>query len=255
VPTNAQVALTLLRIGERNKAPLPPPPSESNPPDLTPHEGAAQQAENLGGSVKSAIGGNTEFSQAVTDEELQAAIHPDEKTVEAHEEAKTTKPKKGSKIISFLKGTTKGGVSTALGVDKVKASVGARHAKDRLGVIKYGPDPETGPIRFPARYKGHKGHAYITATATTPALSWTSSIEDLNPAWTVAIADIAELRKVGGLGWKSKLVVGWALEREVADGLVIKDKLGHEWHITALTERDELFNRLIAIGSQMWEAA
>lgn len=57
-----------------------------------------------------------------------------------------------------------------------------------------------------------------------------------------------------GLGWKSKLVVGWALDREVADGLEIVDKLGNHYLVTAMVLRDELFNRLIAMGGQKWEA-
>ena len=59
---------------------------------------------------------------------------------------------------------------------------------------------------------------------------------------------------MGGLGWKSKLLVGWATGKEVVDGLVIKD-ISHdeEWHLTAVSLRDELFNRLLSIGSQMWE--
>lgn len=63
-----------------------------------------------------------------------------------------------------------------------------------------------------------------------------------------------EIKKVGGLGWKTKLVVGWATSREIADGLLIVDKEGRETHITAIALRDELFNRLIAIGAQRWEA-
>jgi len=190
-----------------------------------------------------------------TDAEISAAIHPDDETV-AQDEADdgTAKKKKPNKFVAFLKGTTKGGVHTALGVDRAKAAAGAHHARDRLGAVRTKPSPATGPVRFPARYKGRKGHAYITVTATTPALSWTSKIEDLDPAWTVSIGDLAELKKVGGLGWKSKIIVGWATEREIADGLVVKDRQGHEWHLTSILERDELFNRLVAMGSQMWEA-
>ena len=109
-------------------------------------------------------------------------------------------------------------------------------------------------MRFLARYKGKKGHAYITATATTPAVSWTHEDEDLKPVWTVAIQDIVELKKVGGLGWKSKIVVGWAMGSEIVDGLLVKAANGEEMHLTAISMRDELFNRLISIGSQMWEA-
>ena len=65
--------------------------------------------------------------------------------------------------------------------------------------------------------------------------------------------NIEEVRKVGGLGWKSKLLVGWAMGREVVDGMVVTTGHGEEWHVTAVEMRDDLFNRLIAIGSQMWE--
>jgi hypothetical protein len=75
----------------------------------------------------------------------------------------------------------------------------------------------------------------------------------MNPAWTVAIGDVLELRKVGGLGWKSKLIVGWALGSEVVDGIIVKTRGGDELHLTAISTRDDLFNRLISMGGQMWE--
>jgi hypothetical protein len=65
---------------------------------------------------------------------------------------------------------------------------------------------------------------------------------------------IQEIKKVGGLGWKSKMVVGWAMDREVADGLLVTDKTGNQKQLTAIALRDELFNRLVAIGAQMWES-
>jgi hypothetical protein len=65
---------------------------------------------------------------------------------------------------------------------------------------------------------------------------------------------VQEIKKVGGLGWKTKLVVGWATDRDIADGLLIIDKDGNQKQLTAIALRDELFNRLIALGKQMWEA-
>ncbi len=59
---------------------------------------------------------------------------------------------------------------------------------------------------------------------------------------------------MGGLGWKAKMVVGWATDREIADGLLIVDKNGDHKQLTAIALREELFNRLIAMGKQMWEA-
>jgi hypothetical protein len=71
--------------------------------------------------------------------------------------------------------------------------------------------------------------------------------------FSVAIADI-QREEIGGLGWKAKIIVGWAFDREVADGLEIVDKMGDTWRITALPLRDELFNRLVAIDGQKWES-
>ncbi len=59
---------------------------------------------------------------------------------------------------------------------------------------------------------------------------------------------------MGGLGWKTKLVVGWATSRDIADGLLIVDKQGNQKQLTAIVLREELFNRLVALGAQMWEA-
>lgn len=258
IPTNAQVAITLMRIGEKNKAPIPPPPSSDVPPPNEAHATAGEGLEHLGKSIIH-IDGETVLttSEGATDAEIQNAVQPDPgldaKEQEEDDEDKK-KHKKSHRIMSFLKGTAKGGVNTTIAADKAKAKLGAHHAKNRLGVVKGSePDPATGPIRFPARYKGKKGHAYITATATTPAVSWTPNIDDVKPAWTVTIQDIEGLKKMGGLGWKSKILVGWATGREILDGLQINTMDGTELHLTAVVMRDELFNRLISIGTQMWE--
>ncbi|TGO80846.1 hypothetical protein BPOR_1631g00010 [Botrytis porri] len=238
VPTNAQLTITLLRIGEANKAPIPPPPSSSLPPPDVAHATAGEDLDHLEG---------------VSEAEMADAINPDvDATTISIDQPKPKK--KGHRLLAAFKSVTKGGVETALGTDRLKAAAGAEHAKNRLGVLKDGADDPAGPIRFPSRYKGRKGHAYITATATTPALSWTTEKEDVDPVFSIAIADIMEIKKVGGLGWKSKLVVGWATSREIADGLLVIDKAGDRKQLTAIALREELFNRLISMGAQMWEA-
>ena len=156
-------------------------------------------------------------------------------------------------------------MSSAIGADRLKASAGSSAAKNRLGVIpKPDEDLTSGPIDFKSRFHGKKGHTYISTKATIPCVSFStdSSIEKvgsseregLHPVWTVAVADIKELKKIGGFGWKARLVVGWALDREVADGLEVTDRDGNIWKITACPLRDELFNRLVAMGGQKWEA-
>lgn len=261
VPTNAQLTLTLLRIGEANKAPLPPPPQTATaPPD---------QPADLSDEHLRATGADWPLN--ATQEELDDAMSHDPTT--AHETggadidaSKNTKHgKKGSRVLGFFKSTAKAAVETSIGADRLKAKAGSGHAKNRLGVIPKPNVPKiSGPVDFKCRYKGNKGHTYISTKATIPcvAFSGDSSIEkigsvdreDLHAVWSIPVGDIKELKKIGGFGWKAKLVVGWALDREVADGLEIVDRKGDTWRITACPLRDELFNRLIALGGQKWES-
>jgi hypothetical protein len=260
VPTNAQLTITLLRIGEANKAPLPPPPHLATPPPEVPAEISEDSLRATG----------ADWPLNATKEELDEAMAhdptvPHETSGVDIDQSKDAKHgKKTSKILGFFKGTAKGGIETAIGADKLKAKVGNTHAKDRLGAVPpKDADMTSGPVEFKARYSGKKGHAYITTKATIPcvAFSTDSTIEkigtlereDLHAVWSIPVGEISELKKVGGYGWKAKLVVGWALGREIADGLEIVERNGKTWKVTALPLRDELFNRLVAMGGQKWE--
>lgn len=258
VPTNAQLTITLLRIGEANKAPLPPPPRST---DATPDGPVAVTAEDL-----QATGGEAPLGAAQS--EIADAIQKG--PAEAHDteekdidNSKTSNHgKKGSRILNFFKGTTKGAVKTAIGTDTIKAKAGSGKAKDRLGVIPRHQHID-GPVDFQARHKGHKGRVYISTKATIPAIAFSTDVksdldrieaEHVHPAWSVAVADIVELKKIGGYGWKAKLVVGWSMGKEIADGLEIATREGDRIKVTACPLRDELFNRLVAMGGQKWEA-
>jgi len=260
IPTNAQLTITLLRIGEANKAPIPPPPHISSAPPDHPAEVTDEHLRAAGG----------DWPLNATKEELDAAMANDSSV--KHETAgsdidaaKANKHgKKGSKILGFFKGTAKATIQTAIGADSVKAKTGSEPAKNRLGVIPRNADLLSGPVEFKSRYHGQKGHVYITTKATVPCVAFstnktiekigTREREDLHPAWSVPVGDIKELKKVGGYGWKAKLVVGWAMGREVTDALEIVDRRGTKWMVTACPLRDELFNRLCAMGGQKWEA-
>ncbi|MCJ1396907.1 hypothetical protein MMC11_000098 [Xylographa trunciseda] len=253
VPTNAQLTVTLLRVGEAHKAPLPPPPrSDEAPPD---HPAELDKDE---------------LTLDASDGEIHDAIHHDAESKAIADgsapSSSTAKPKHhhGARVLGFLKGTTKTGVEAKLGIDKVRASAGSKTAKSHLGILpKPGEYLPSGPIDFKARYKGKKGWVYISTSATTPCVSFSSHASDgtgeqtaneLEPVFSIPIEEIKELKKVGGLGWKAKLVVGWATDRNVADGLEIIDKTGNSWKLTAIGLREELFNRLVALGSQKWES-
>lgn len=257
MPTNAQLTVTLLRIGEANRAPLPPPPSSDQPP---PDKPASLNADDV--------------ALDASNDEIHSAIHEDPAEREAAEAAAASaegKPKHrhGEHIIGFFKGTTKGGVETKLGFDKVRAKVGSKHARNHLGVLpKASEMVPSGPVDFKGRYKGSKGWINISTAAAIPCVSWSKAASDgtggaventidrheKHVAFKIPVQDVKELKKVGGLGWKAKIVVGWATGKTVADGLEIVDKGGNVWRLTAIQDREELFNRLIAIGGQKWES-
>ncbi|KAH7380648.1 hypothetical protein BKA66DRAFT_419409 [Pyrenochaeta sp. MPI-SDFR-AT-0127] len=260
VPTNAQLTITLLRIGEINKAPLPPPPHVAHPPPEQPADISEQELRATG----------ADWPLNATQEELDEAMAhdptiPHETGGADIDAAKDSKHgKKGSKILNFFRGTVKGGVETTMTADKVKAAAGSRHAKNRLGAVPpKNVDLTSGPVEFKARHDGKKGHVYITTKATIPSIAFSTDStiekigsvdrEDLHPSWSIPVGDIGELRKVGGFGWKARMVVGWAMDRDVADGLVITDRRGQLTRLTAMPLRDELFNRLVALGGQKWE--
>ena len=171
----------------------------------------------------------------------------------------------GAKILGVLKGTTKTGVESKLGIDRLRAAVGSQHAKNHLGVLPTAEEQTaSGPVDFKARYKGKKGWIYISTSATIPCVSFTTHAADdvsgedrdatLKPIFSIPIEDIQELKKIGGLGWKAKIVVGWATDKQVADGVEIVTKKRETWRLTAIPLREQLFNRLIAIGGQKWES-
>lgn len=258
VPTNAQLTITLLRIGEANKAPLPPPPKIT---EETPDEPVAITADDLQATAGEAPLGATKS-------DIDAAVQKDPATAQetdgrdVNDSKSSNHGKKGSRILAFFKGTTKGAVKTAIGTDTVKAKAGSAKAKDRLGVIPRHQHLD-GPVEFQARHRGHKGRVYITTKATIPSVAFSTDVksdleeiqaEHVHPAWTVALADVVELKKIGGYGWKAKLVVGWSTGKEVADGLEIITSNGERFKVTACPLRNELFNRLVAMGGQKWEA-
>jgi hypothetical protein len=268
VPTNAQLTLTLLRLGEANHAPLPPPPRTTSPPP--------DQPAPLTGA---------EAPLNATPAELTHAIHPTNSPHSPphpiHDDADippSAKPtpdhhhhsRKGSKILNFFKGTTRGAVKTAIGTDTVRAKAGSAPAKNRLGVIPGSSggkktagggvpagESASGPVEFEGRYDGQRGRVYLDRSgATVGVLAFVKGLGGgrLEPVWSVAVEDVVEMKKIGGYGWKAKLVVGWSMEREVQDGLVVRTGSGEEYRITAVPLRDELFNRVVAMGGQKWEA-
>ncbi|PLB53206.1 hypothetical protein P170DRAFT_404134 [Aspergillus steynii IBT 23096] len=263
VPTNAQLTITLLRIGEANAAPLPPPPDHSQ--TKAPSHPASIHAEDL------TLGASTEeiHQAASPSAPAPSALTPSAPTPSAPKPAHPPKPQKPwiSSIIGFFRGTTATGIQSKLAVDRVRAAVGSGHAKTRIGILhrKGVSTSPSGPVEFDARYKGKRG-ALVIDSSLDPAVLYftTDDTAQLDPRlssrgkgavlFTIPVTEIQEMRKIGGLGWKGKLVAGWAMgSKEVVDGLVIVGREAKTYRLTAMRMRNQLFNRLVAIDGQVWE--
>lgn len=201
MPTNAQLTLTLLRVAENNRAPLPPPPRSGKPPPDEPVDVTEEQLR--------AAGADPPLN--ATDEELKDAIEHDPS--KAHEAAgadvEAAKQKshsgKAAHMLKAVRSSIKGSIETALGADHVKAKAGSEHSKRRLGVVPSNPYRQlSGPVSFRCRYFGKKGHVYLSLTSTTPCIGFsldksiaTEGIQgkgdqELKPLWSVQVAEIQE---------------------------------------------------------------
>lgn len=168
-------------------------------------------------------------------------------------------------MLRFFKGTTAKGVETKLATNYALSGLGYRHAKNQLGILpKKGIEVSpSGPVDFQCRYMGKKGCLVLDCSKEEPILFFTSEpgtrpqkLEDAKKVlFAIPIKDIRHLEKLGGMGWKGKLVVGWAeAGKEVIDGLrIIGKDPKQNFHITAMKMRNQLFNRLVAMGDQVWE--
>lgn len=249
VPTDSQLTLTLLRIGEVHNTPLPPVPSSKhddpenkNPidPDDIPLEGT--RAEKVDAIAPS----NTEKAHTTSN----GSDKPEE-----------PKHKRLSKITRIFKGNTKAAVETKLAADHVRAAAGSKTAKDHLGVLpKENNLVYAGPSDFKARYEGKKGWIFITEDAN-PTLAFTThdprgdgSHTELEAVLSIAVDDIKELKRAHAFVSKpGEMAANWSQDKQLLGSLEIKDVAGKSWKFTAIPERDELFNRLVAVGGQRWE--
>ena len=76
-------------------------------------------------------------------------------------------------MLSAMKASIKGTVETTLGADHLKAKVGSKQSKQRLGVIpRKRVDHLSGPVAFKCRYNGKRGHAYISTRETIPCIGF-----------------------------------------------------------------------------------
>ncbi|KAK2623524.1 hypothetical protein QTJ16_007078 [Diplocarpon rosae] len=247
VPTHRQLTLTLLRIGEVHNTPLPPVPT-STPEDADQHQDLDVD----------------EVPISAPSTEKLLAIQGSPTSPEPQEPE--PKHKRFSKITRFFKGNTKSTVETKLALDHVRAAAGSSKAKGHLGVL---PKPENliyaGPSYFKARYDGKQGWLYITQ-GPDPMLIYTtqdpraSSVKAeqgnsrLRAEVEIEINGIKRLKRATAFMSKpAEMAADWSSGKDLLGSVEVEDKTGHVWRFTAIPERDELFNRVVALAGQTWE--
>ncbi|EEY18693.1 conserved hypothetical protein [Verticillium alfalfae VaMs.102] len=131
VPTNLQLALTLLRLGEANQAPFPPPARVHQPP---PDEPIDIDQTVIDASVgDQPLGVSADELQHTAGYDAAQADHAGGGDTEV--EQAVGHGNKRERVLSILKGSAKEAVKAAAGVDKIRAKMGATHAKQRVGVL------------------------------------------------------------------------------------------------------------------------
>lgn len=250
VPTNAQLTLTLLRIGEINSSPLPPPPSSTEDEPSWPIKRKKSKA----------IIASTNSDQLSTLETETNPFPPPE-----------PKPKRRwvFKVLKFVRRTIATAIKGHIAMDRAMAIAGSAHTKNLIGMLqkrKFASTP-FGPLKFDAKFERKRGAAVIDSSKEPPILYFTTyqsaGLDDLrvesrkkgSVLFQIPVPHIRELKKTEGLGWKGRLIVELtAGSKEAADGLVVVGAEEQVFHLTGMRSRNQLFNRLVAIDAQFWES-
>ncbi|KAJ5835445.1 hypothetical protein N7447_001471 [Penicillium robsamsonii] len=256
VPTNAQLTLTLLRIGEINSAPLPPAPSHDDDEPVWPIRRKKSQAAS-----------STDLSTQGSSVDLQST-----NSTTSLPETKVPKKKFVFKLFRFFRRTIATAIKGHIAFDRAMAIAGSAHTKNLIGMLQNGhfaaAATQFGPLKFDAKFERKRGAAVIDSSKEPPILYFTTyasaGLDDLriesrkkgSVLFQIPVTEIKELKKTEGLGWKGKLIVELtAGSKEAADGLVVSGaELGQSYHLTGMRSRNQLFNRLIAIDAQFWES-
>ncbi|KAF9886740.1 hypothetical protein FE257_011117 [Aspergillus nanangensis] len=257
VPNNAQLTLTLLRIGELNSSPLPPPPTSATDEPSWPIKRKKSKAAVAALADTAANSTSPSSSTPETPSSDGAA------------------PKKARRrwvrILKFVRRSIATAIKGHMAIDRAMAMVGSEQTKNLLGLLSQRGwiSAPFGPLKFDAKFERKRGAVVIDSSSEPPVLYFTTSasasLDDLrlesrkkgSVLFQIPVPEIRELKKTEGLGWKGKLIVELtAGSKEAADGLIVVGaEAGQSYHVTGMRARNVLFNRLVAIGSQFWETS
>jgi hypothetical protein len=248
------LTLTLLRIGEINSSPLPPPPDTEG----------KDSSSLIRRKARAVIASNAAPTK------LEATDSTDSPTDPQTDPAPKQRKRWFFKILRIVRRTIATAIKSHGAFDRAMRIANSAHTRTLLELLakKDWFAAPTGPLKFEAKFQRKRGTAVIDSTQEPPVMYFTTtqsaSIDDLKPEsqkkgsvlFQIPVSDITELKKTEGLGWKGKLIVELAAgSKEAADGLVISGSESEQaYHLTGMKARDQLFNRLIAIDAQFWES-
>ena len=265
VPTDSQLAVALLRLGEAHNAPIPPSPAAQAKPNatvaqLTTHVLDSSLGDQPLGVDKEIIESLASADQAMIDGSSSSTKETSELTL---------RDNRPSKVLNTFKGLLKGVVRVSAGIDRVRGKLGSEKARERVSFIPSHRDQDSHirPYEFEGHFEGRGGRFCIESYLSSPCITFSktshtvsgsnkktaSDCTESSVSWKLAIEEIAELKKLPAVGFKTAVAAGLGVGKELKTTLRITDTSGQEHMLTALTSRDELFNRLIAIGAQHWE--
>lgn len=215
------------------------------------------------------------------------------KSTGAEDSTSIAKPKKRRwvvKTFSFIRRTIATAIKGHAAFDRALAIAGSAHTKTLRGMLQnqnllliwnmaHGSDLlgssssslstlASNALKFDAKFERKRGALVVDDSVDPPVLYFTTyqsaGLDDLrlesrkksSVLFQLPVTDVRELKKTKGLGWKGKLIVELtAGSKEAVEGLVIRGTEPEQcYQLTGMRERNQLFNRLVAMGVQFWES-
>lgn len=140
---------------------------------------------------------------------------------------------------------------------RLKTNFGSKQAtekaKGEVGILPTKKNTAfAGPSKYKCHYDGKGGWLHITDQALL--FKADDSTANDHPAVTIHFTDMKRLCRIPAAPGKViKKMAAWAHEKDMLGSIEIEDIYGQIKIFTAMSERDELFNRLVAVGPHRWE--
>ncbi|KAL8277712.1 hypothetical protein RQP46_009834 [Phenoliferia psychrophenolica] len=267
VPTNTQLTVALLREAELAGTPLPPPPALPSPLPTRPTPSRKSTTSSLISNSETASLAGSDVESFV-DEDDNASVA----TGSTHKQSGKANFGAFIKATARLTETTAGYTSgqkkvnwqkySRIAVDKLKAATNSELPERFMKHVPPAPPEDNSHSIFYAHRNSAPGHIILHPPSPSTDFSWTLEflrvgkvppMDSSQASITIPMADVTELKRTGGLGWKGRMAAGWMLDAKgsVGNGLDVNFGEGEaatKVKFSGIVRRDQLFNRLAGIA-------